>query len=106
MSGLSSVSFLKQLVRKSCAVNSVYSMLTSMELFIVSKVVILTITWKGTAMDNNRIKGSIKQAAGAIKEAAGKITGDAKLQADGKAAKTSGKIQNAVGGVKDALRGK
>ncbi len=41
-----------------------------------------------------------------LKEAAGKLTGDAKLQADGKADKAAGKIQNAVGGVKDALRGK
>ena len=31
---------------------------------------------------------------------------NAKLQADGKADKAAGKIQNAVGGVKDALRGK
>ena len=57
-------------------------------------------------MDKDRVKGSAKQAAGAIKETVGKITGDAKLQADGKAAKTTGQIQNAVGGVKDALRGK
>ena len=57
-------------------------------------------------MDNDRVKGSAKQAAGAIKETVGKITGDAKLQADGKADKTAGKIQNAVGGLKDALRGK
>ena len=57
-------------------------------------------------MDKDRVKGSAKQAAGAIKETVGKITGDVKLQADGEADKTAGKIQNAVGGVKDALRGK
>ena len=57
-------------------------------------------------MDKDRVKGSAKQAAGAIKETVGKITGAAKLQADGKADKTTGKIQNVVGGVKDALRGK
>lgn len=57
-------------------------------------------------MDKDRVEGSVKQAKGVIKETAGKITGDAKLQADGKADKTAGKIQNAVGGVKDALRGK
>jgi uncharacterized protein YjbJ (UPF0337 family) len=57
-------------------------------------------------MDKDRIQGSAKQAKGAIKEVAGKVTGDAKLQANGKAEKTAGKIQNAVGGVKDALRGK
>ncbi len=57
-------------------------------------------------MDKDRVKGSVKQATGAIKETVGKITGDVKLQADGEADKTAGKIQNAVGGVKDALRGK
>jgi uncharacterized protein YjbJ (UPF0337 family) len=57
-------------------------------------------------MDKDRIKGSAKQTKGAFKEAAGKLIGDAKLQADGKADKTEGKIQNAIGGVKDALRGK
>ena len=57
-------------------------------------------------MDKDRIQGSAKQAKGAIKEVAGKVTGDAKLQANGKADKTAGKIQNAVGGVKDTLRGK
>jgi uncharacterized protein YjbJ (UPF0337 family) len=61
---------------------------------------------KGIPMDNDRIKGSAKQAKGAIKEAAGKLTGDAKLEADGKADKAEGKIQNTIGGVKDALRGK
>jgi uncharacterized protein YjbJ (UPF0337 family) len=57
-------------------------------------------------MDRDRIKGSAKQAKGAIKEAAGKALGDAKLEGEGKADKTAGKVQNAVGGIKDALRGK
>ena len=55
-------------------------------------------------MDKDRIEGSAKQAKGAVKEAAGKVTGDAKLKAEGAADKTAGKIQNAVGGAKDALR--
>lgn len=57
-------------------------------------------------MDKDRIGGSVKEVKGAIKEGIGKVVGDAKLQADGKADKAAGKIQNAVGGVKDALRGK
>ena len=57
-------------------------------------------------MDKDRVKGSVKKAAGSIKETVVKLTGDAKLQADGKAEKTTGQIQNAVGGIKDALRGK
>lgn len=55
-------------------------------------------------MDKDRIQGSMKQAKGAVKKAAGKVTGDTKLKAEGEADKTTGKIQNAVGGVKDAAR--
>jgi len=55
-------------------------------------------------MDKDRIEGSAKQAKGALKEAAGKITGDGKLKAEGAADKLTGKVQNAAGGIKDALR--
>jgi len=55
-------------------------------------------------MDKDRIKGSAKQAGGAVKEAAGKLTGDTKLQAQGKADKVAGRVQNAVGGAKDKIR--
>ena len=57
-------------------------------------------------MDKDRIKGSAKQVKEAVKVVAGKFTDDAKLLADGQADTTEGKIQNAIGGVKDALRGK
>jgi uncharacterized protein YjbJ (UPF0337 family) len=57
-------------------------------------------------MDKDRIEGSAHQAKGAVKEVAGKVTGDAKLESEGKAEKTAGKVQNAVGGLKDTLRGK
>jgi uncharacterized protein YjbJ (UPF0337 family) len=55
--------------------------------------------------DEDRVEGSGKQLGGNIKEAAGKVTGDEKLKAEGKADKFEGKVQNAVGGVKDALKG-
>ncbi|MBV8800337.1 MAG: CsbD family protein [Alphaproteobacteria bacterium] len=55
-------------------------------------------------MDNDRIKGMGDQAKGAMKDAAGKITGDSKLQAEGKMDKAKGKVENAVGGMKDSLR--
>jgi uncharacterized protein YjbJ (UPF0337 family) len=55
-------------------------------------------------MDKDRIAGSAKQVKGAVKEAIGKATGDAKLQGDGKADKAEGKVQNAVGGLKDMVR--
>ena len=41
-----------------------------------------------------------------MKEAAGKVLGDKKLETDGKADKAAGKVQNAIGGLKDAVRGK
>lgn len=56
-------------------------------------------------MDRDRIEGMADQAKGSVKEAAGKISGDAKLEAEGKADKVSGKVQNAIGGAKDTLRG-
>jgi uncharacterized protein YjbJ (UPF0337 family) len=57
-------------------------------------------------MDKDRIAGSAKEIKGAVKQVAGKALGDAKLEADGKADKIEGKVQNAVGGLKDTLRGK
>ena len=55
-------------------------------------------------MDKARIGGVVKQAKGAVKEAAGKVLGDSKLVADGKSDKLEGKVQNAVGGLKDTLK--
>lgn len=55
-------------------------------------------------MDKDRIAGAAKQAKGAIKETVGKVTGDTKLQAEGAADKVAGKVQNAAGGAKDAVR--
>ncbi|MBS0295897.1 MAG: CsbD family protein [Proteobacteria bacterium] len=57
-------------------------------------------------VDHNRVEGSARKIGGDIKEAAGKALGDGKLEAEGKADKIKGKAQNALGGVKDALRGK
>ena len=54
-------------------------------------------------MNKDRIVGSIKEVKGAAEEAIGKVVGDAKLQSDGKADRAVGKVQNAVGGLKDAL---
>lgn len=55
-------------------------------------------------MDKDRIAGSVEQAKGAVKEVVGKALGDAKLTAEGKEDKTDGKIQNAIGSLKDTLK--
>ncbi|HXP97487.1 MAG TPA: CsbD family protein [Telmatospirillum sp.] len=55
-------------------------------------------------MNKDRIAGVAKQAKGALEETAGKVLGDAKLSAEGTADKAAGKVQNAVGSVKDALK--
>ena len=54
--------------------------------------------------DHDRIEGAAKNMGGNIKEAAGKLTGDEKLKAEGRADQAEGKIQNAVGGMKDTIR--
>jgi uncharacterized protein YjbJ (UPF0337 family) len=57
-------------------------------------------------MDKDRVVGSAKQLKGAVKQVIGKAVGDAKLESDGNADNIKGKVQNAVGGLKDTLRGK
>ncbi len=54
--------------------------------------------------DEDRVEGSMKNMKGNVKEAAGKVLGDSKLESEGKMDKAGGKIQNAVGGVKDAVK--
>jgi uncharacterized protein YjbJ (UPF0337 family) len=53
-------------------------------------------------MDKDRVEGAAHQAKGSVKETVGKVTGDKKTQAEGTAEKGAGKVQNAVGGIKDA----
>jgi len=57
-------------------------------------------------VDKDRIIGSAKVVKGNVKEAIGKAVGDAKLETEGKADKIEGKVQNAVGSIKDTLKGK
>jgi uncharacterized protein YjbJ (UPF0337 family) len=54
--------------------------------------------------DHDRVEGAARNMGGKIKEGVGKMTGDEKLKAEGKADQVAGKVQNAVGGVKDSLR--
>lgn len=55
-------------------------------------------------MDKDRVEGSAKQVKGDLKNLAGEAVGDSKLQAEGKGDKAEGTIQNALGGVKDAVK--
>ncbi len=56
-------------------------------------------------MNEDRIDGALKKVGGNIKEGVGKMLGDTKLETEGKAEKVEGKVQNTVGGAKDAIRG-
>lgn len=55
-------------------------------------------------VDKDRIKGSGTNLGGKVKEGAGKLTGDEKLKREGQADQVKGKVRNAAGGMKDALR--
>ena len=55
-------------------------------------------------MDKDRVKGMSDQAKGAVKVGVGKVTGDEKLKNEGRVDKIKGKIENAAGGAKDAVR--
>jgi uncharacterized protein YjbJ (UPF0337 family) len=57
-------------------------------------------------MDKDRIEGSATNLGGKLKEGAGKVTGDEKLQNEGVVDQVKGKVQNVVGGIKDAIKGK
>ncbi len=55
-------------------------------------------------MNKDRIAGAAHVTKGAVKEKVGEILGDASLKADGQAEKAAGRIQNAIGGAKDAIK--
>ena len=57
-------------------------------------------------MDEDRVRGSARKLKGDVKQAAGRALGDSKLEGEGAADRMAGKVQNAVGGVKDSLREK
>ena len=55
-------------------------------------------------VDENRVTGALNQAKGTIKENIGAAIGDKKMEGEGMAEKAGGKVENAVGGAKDAVR--
>ena len=52
----------------------------------------------------DKISGLANQAAGKVKEGVGNLTGDAKLQAEGKAQDLKGKAQQTAGDVKSTVK--
>jgi uncharacterized protein YjbJ (UPF0337 family) len=57
-------------------------------------------------MDKDRIEGSATNLGGKLKEGAGKVAGDEKLKNEGVVDQVKGKVQNVVGGINDAIKGK
>jgi uncharacterized protein YjbJ (UPF0337 family) len=57
-------------------------------------------------MDKDRVDGAARNIGGKVKEAAGKLVGDEKLKAEGRTDQVAGKVQNTIGGIKDAVLGK
>jgi uncharacterized protein YjbJ (UPF0337 family) len=59
---------------------------------------------EGQVMDKDRVKGAVNDAAGRAKRQVGEWTGDSETQAEGAAQQVKGKVQNAWGKTKDAVR--
>jgi uncharacterized protein YjbJ (UPF0337 family) len=55
-------------------------------------------------MDKDRVKGKTKDIAGRVQRQAGEWTGDEEHQAKGAMKQVEGKVQNAFGKTKDAIR--
>jgi uncharacterized protein YjbJ (UPF0337 family) len=58
------------------------------------------------AVDKDRIEGAATNVSGKVKETAGRVTGDQKLKSEGVFDQLKGKLQNAIGGLRDLFRGK
>jgi uncharacterized protein YjbJ (UPF0337 family) len=55
-------------------------------------------------MDKDRIEGKVKDVAGRVERQVGEWTGDTDAQVHGAAKQAEGKLQNAWGQAKDAVR--
>lgn len=54
-------------------------------------------------MNQDQVKGSIKDAAGKLQQKAGEVTGNDKQQVKGDTRKMEGKVQKVVGNIKDTF---
>jgi uncharacterized protein YjbJ (UPF0337 family) len=55
-------------------------------------------------MNKDTVKGSMDDAAGRVKRQVGEWTGDTGTQVDGAAQQVKGKVEKAVGNIKDAAK--
>jgi uncharacterized protein YjbJ (UPF0337 family) len=55
-------------------------------------------------MDKDQVKGKVKDIAGAAERKVGELTGNKETEAKGAAKQAEGKVQNAWGIVKDAVK--
>jgi len=55
-------------------------------------------------MNNDKLKGTVDDAAGRVKRQVGEWTGDTSTQVDGAAQQVKGKAEKAVGNIRDAVK--
>jgi uncharacterized protein YjbJ (UPF0337 family) len=55
-------------------------------------------------MDKDQVKGKVKDVTGGVERKVGEWTGDKSTEAKGAAKQAEGKVQNAWGTVKDAVK--
>jgi uncharacterized protein YjbJ (UPF0337 family) len=56
-------------------------------------------------VNKDHVKGTIDEVVGSAKQKAGKLTDNTPLQVKGMAQQVKGKLENALGNAKDAVRG-
>jgi uncharacterized protein YjbJ (UPF0337 family) len=57
-------------------------------------------------MDKDQVIGAAKQVKGAVEESVGRAVGDAKVESEGRVDKAEGKIQKAIGDLRNWLKKK
>jgi uncharacterized protein YjbJ (UPF0337 family) len=64
----------------------------------------LTENLEATEVDKDRIIGGVKKATGALKQGLGRATNDPATVAEGRQEQSEGRVQGAIGKIKDAAR--
>ncbi len=55
-------------------------------------------------MNKDQVNGRVDQSTGKVKEVAGRIVGNDRLEAEGRAEKTAGKVQTTYGDAKEDVK--